>query len=138
MVELCPPKPHWNAKYFGEKCQDPTDCAYMDGKRPNLLTSWKKKDEKLASSNQVYNLQEHNDYFGGLCGTVFRTLNPKCRDYTQCSSFTDGKMAFSILDMLFLKPQSQQLQWLKSNMMTQRVGNGILVPKTSNSSVIKL
>ena len=38
VVELCPPKPHWNAKYFGEKRQDPTDCAYMDGKRLNLLT----------------------------------------------------------------------------------------------------
>ena len=38
VVELCPPKPHWNAKYFGENLQDPTDCAYMDDKRLNLLT----------------------------------------------------------------------------------------------------
>ena len=105
VVESFPPMLHWNANYFGETRQDPSDYAYMDGKRQNLSTPWTKKDEKLALLNQVYNLQEHYDYFGGLRGTVFRRLNPNCRDYTQYSSFTDGKIAFSILDMLFLKPQ---------------------------------
>ena len=87
----------------------------MDGKRPNLSTPLTKKDEKLALLNQVYNSQEHNDYFGGLRRTVFQTLNPLCTDYSKCSTFTDARMAFSALDMVFLEPLDKQLKWLDSN-----------------------
>ena len=48
VVASFPPMLHWNANYFGETRQDPSDYAYMDGKRQNLSTPWTKKDEKLA------------------------------------------------------------------------------------------
>ena len=109
MVESVPCL-HLNVNYFREKRQNPTDYAYMDSNRPNLSTPQPQRDKKLALMNRVYNSQEHNDYFGGLRGTFFRALNPKCKDYSKCLTFTDATMALSALDMVFLEPLDKQLK----------------------------
>ena len=103
-----------SSSYFGDRLVNPSEFAYMKGER-----------------NRAFYAREHNEYFGGIRGLVHLANDPKCTTDKSCASFSDTRYAFSALDNLFLKPESEQLKFLKHQQYTCRK----YAPATLNSVV---
>ena len=107
---------HANAEQNAEALNN-TNANQSSAKNNSLLAS--DLSYIAGENNREYYAKESQQPFGGL-GMVVSLADRKPRpiDYSQCASFNDSKYAFSLLDNLFLEPESKQLKFLEFQRLT--------------------